>query len=67
LWEHASGDAAFDALINDGMLSDSHFIMDIAIKECAHVFQGISSLVDVGWRARRGGAGHLNGVPECEM
>ena len=30
------------------MLSDSHFIMDIAIKECAHVFQGISSLVDVG-------------------
>jgi len=48
LWEHASGDAAFDALINDGMLSDSHFIMDIAVKECAHVFQGISSLVDVG-------------------
>lgn len=48
LWEHANGDAAFNALINDGMLSDSHFIMDIAIKECAHVFDGISSLVDVG-------------------
>nr|CAB3464725.1 unnamed protein product [Digitaria exilis] len=48
LWEHASRDAAFDALVNDGMLSDSHFIMDIAISECARVFGGISSLVDVG-------------------
>lgn len=48
IWEHANGDAAFNALLNDGMLSDSHFIMDIASKECAHVFQGISSLVDVG-------------------
>nr|CAB3460982.1 unnamed protein product [Digitaria exilis] len=48
LWEHASRDAAFDALVNDGMLSDSHFIMDIAISECAHVFGGIGSLVDVG-------------------
>ncbi|KAF8719267.1 hypothetical protein HU200_023963 [Digitaria exilis] len=36
------------SLVNDGMLSDSHFIMDIAISECAHVFGGIGSLVDVG-------------------
>jgi hypothetical protein len=48
LWEHAGRDAAFDALVNDGMVSDSHFIMDIAFKECADAFQGISSLVDVG-------------------
>ncbi|TKW26356.1 hypothetical protein SEVIR_3G183300v4 [Setaria viridis] len=48
LWEHADRDAAFDALVNDGMVSDSHFIMDIAFKECAGAFQGISSLVDVG-------------------
>ncbi|RLN28715.1 O-methyltransferase ZRP4-like [Panicum miliaceum] len=48
LWEHAGRDATFDALVNDSMASDSHFIMDIAIKECPGAFQGISSLVDVG-------------------
>jgi hypothetical protein len=48
LWEHAGRDATFDALVNDSMVSDSHFIMDIAIKECPGAFQGISSLVDVG-------------------
>uniref|UniRef100_A0A0A9DGH1 Zrp4 n=1 Tax=Arundo donax TaxID=35708 RepID=A0A0A9DGH1_ARUDO len=48
LWELADRDAAFDALVNDGMVSDSHFIMDIAIKEGADAFRGISSLVDVG-------------------
>jgi hypothetical protein len=29
LWEQAARDASFDALINDGMVSDSHFIMDV--------------------------------------
>ncbi|KAJ1255654.1 hypothetical protein BS78_K175000 [Paspalum vaginatum] len=48
LWEQANRDKTFDAFINDGMVSDSHFIMDIAIKECPGAFQGISSLVDVG-------------------
>uniref|UniRef100_A0A0E0L5Z2 acetylserotonin O-methyltransferase n=1 Tax=Oryza punctata TaxID=4537 RepID=A0A0E0L5Z2_ORYPU len=42
LWELADHDAAFDALINDGMASDTRFIMDIV------VFRGINSLVDVG-------------------
>ncbi|KAF8730719.1 hypothetical protein HU200_016581 [Digitaria exilis] len=35
-------------LFNAGMVADSRFLMDIAIKECGHVFQGISSLIDVG-------------------
>ncbi|KAL6838576.1 hypothetical protein ACP4OV_031632 [Aristida adscensionis] len=48
LWALADRDAAFDALINDGMVSDSRFIMDIVVKECGDVFRGISSLVDVG-------------------
>nr|TKW26353.1 hypothetical protein SEVIR_3G183000v2 [Setaria viridis] len=48
LWERTSRDAAFDALINDGMVSDSRFIMDIAIEECAGAFRGIGYLVDVG-------------------
>ncbi|VAH21154.1 unnamed protein product [Triticum turgidum subsp. durum] len=48
LWTMADRDATFDALINDGMVSDSSFIMDIAIRECGEVFQGIGSLMDVG-------------------
>ncbi|KAM3405364.1 hypothetical protein ACQJBY_008065 [Aegilops geniculata] len=48
LWTMADRDATFDALINDAMVSDSSFIMDIAIRECGEVFQGIGSLMDVG-------------------
>ncbi|KAG2618138.1 O-methyltransferase ZRP4-like [Panicum virgatum] len=47
LWEQADRDATFDVLFNDSMASDSHFIMDIAIKECPGAFHGISSLIDV--------------------
>ena len=36
-----------DTLVNDGLASNSQFIMDLAIKQGAHVFEGISSLVDV--------------------
>jgi hypothetical protein len=35
-------------LFNAGMVADTRFLMDIAIKECGGVFQGISSLVDIG-------------------
>lgn len=48
IWEMTKHDATFDKLVNDGLASDSQFIMDIAIKQRAEVFQGISSLVDVG-------------------
>ncbi|TVU39227.1 hypothetical protein EJB05_12635, partial [Eragrostis curvula] len=48
LWEMAGRDAAFNALVNDGMVSDSRFMMDIVVKECGEVFRGISSLLDVG-------------------
>ncbi|TVU08077.1 hypothetical protein EJB05_41462, partial [Eragrostis curvula] len=47
LWELADRDATLDALINDGMVSDSRFVMDIVLRECGEVFQGVSSLVDV--------------------
>ncbi|KAF8665196.1 hypothetical protein HU200_054149 [Digitaria exilis] len=36
------------SLVNNGLASDSQFIVDIAIKQRAEVFQGISSLIDVG-------------------
>ncbi|KAG8068025.1 hypothetical protein GUJ93_ZPchr0005g16216 [Zizania palustris] len=47
IWELTDNEAALDAHLNDGMVSDSHFVMDIFIKEYGEVFQGISSLVDV--------------------
>lgn len=47
LWEMAEHDTMFDAMLNNAMVSDSRFLMDIAIKECGQVFQGISSLIDV--------------------
>ncbi|KAL5202311.1 hypothetical protein ABZP36_013263 [Zizania latifolia] len=53
MWELTSHDTAFDALFNDAMVSDSNFIMDIIIKEHGEVFQGISSLVDVGGGSAR--------------
>lgn len=48
IWELTKDDATFDALVNDGLASDSQLIVDVAIKQSAEVFQGISSLVDVG-------------------
>ncbi|WVZ99243.1 hypothetical protein U9M48_044571 [Paspalum notatum var. saurae] len=46
-WDMNTHNPAFGALFNQGMVSDSSFIMDIVIKECGDVFQGLSSLVDV--------------------
>uniref|UniRef100_A0ACD5T8J2 Uncharacterized protein n=1 Tax=Avena sativa TaxID=4498 RepID=A0ACD5T8J2_AVESA len=48
LWEMAGKDATLDALINKAMVSDSGFIMDVAVREAGDVFRGLSSLVDVG-------------------
>jgi hypothetical protein len=48
VWELADRDATLNALVNDGMVSDSQFIMDIVLRECEEVFQGVSSLIDVG-------------------
>ncbi|KAG8068019.1 hypothetical protein GUJ93_ZPchr0005g14591 [Zizania palustris] len=48
LWELTSHDTAFDTLFNEALVSESNFTMDIVIKEHGEVFQGISSLVDVG-------------------
>uniref|UniRef100_I1PX92 O-methyltransferase domain-containing protein n=1 Tax=Oryza glaberrima TaxID=4538 RepID=I1PX92_ORYGL len=46
-WELADRDAAFDALFNDGMVSDSRVIMDYVVREHGEVFRGIASLVDL--------------------
>ncbi|KAL6652762.1 hypothetical protein ACP70R_011687 [Stipagrostis hirtigluma subsp. patula] len=47
MWEMAGRKPAFNALVNDAMAADSRFLMRIVLKDCAEVFHGISSLVDV--------------------
>ncbi|KAL6595448.1 hypothetical protein ACP70R_047788 [Stipagrostis hirtigluma subsp. patula] len=39
--------SAFGELLHEALVADTSFIMDIIVKECGHVFQGVSSLVDV--------------------
>lgn len=47
MWEMAARKPAFNKLVNDAMAADSRFLMRIALRECAGVFEGIESLVDV--------------------
>nr|CAB3491344.1 unnamed protein product [Digitaria exilis] len=47
VWDVIIHDATISQLFNAAMIADSRFLMDIAIKECGYVFQGISSLIDV--------------------
>ncbi|KAL6609656.1 hypothetical protein ACP70R_039625 [Stipagrostis hirtigluma subsp. patula] len=56
VWDQGDDDPTFGALFNEAMVSDSNFIMDIVIKECGDVFQGLSSVADVA--GGLGGAAH---------
>jgi hypothetical protein len=46
-WEMADQDETYNQLINNAMVSDSNFLMDIILRECGDVFVGITSLIDV--------------------
>ncbi|EAZ15132.1 hypothetical protein OsJ_30546 [Oryza sativa Japonica Group] len=47
-WEIIANDAKDGSVFNTAMVEDSRVAMDIILKESCGVFQGISSLVDVG-------------------
>ncbi|WVZ52845.1 hypothetical protein U9M48_003864 [Paspalum notatum var. saurae] len=47
VWDVVGHDASMSLLFNAGMVADTQFLMDIAIKECGYIFQRISSLIDV--------------------
>ncbi|KAG2565714.1 hypothetical protein PVAP13_7NG135000 [Panicum virgatum] len=47
MWEMAARKPTFNALVNDAMAADSRFLMRIVLRECAEVFHGIGSLIDV--------------------
>lgn len=48
VWDVVGHDPSVSQLFNAGMVADTRFLMDIAVRECGDVFQGIRSLVDVG-------------------
>ncbi|KAL6838575.1 hypothetical protein ACP4OV_031631 [Aristida adscensionis] len=57
VWDFAAQNPGFATLANEGMVSDSSFVMDIVVNECGDVFRGVSSLVDV--------AGGLGGATQA--
>ena len=46
-WDLAGQNPAFGDLFNEGMVSDSSFIMKIVVEECGGIFKGVTSLIDV--------------------
>ncbi|XP_066384640.1 5-pentadecatrienyl resorcinol O-methyltransferase-like [Miscanthus floridulus] len=48
LWELSGRDDAINASVNNALAADSHFLMQVVLKEFGDIFHGIDSLVDVG-------------------
>ncbi|KAK7302857.1 hypothetical protein RJT34_13754 [Clitoria ternatea] len=46
-WDYLSKNQEFNSLFNEAMISDSG-MMNLVIKDCKYVFEGLNSLVDVG-------------------
>ncbi|KAF8765551.1 hypothetical protein HU200_008438 [Digitaria exilis] len=54
------------ALVNEAMAADSRFVMRIALRECAEVFRGIESLVDVAGGVGGAAASIARAFPELK-
>jgi len=48
IWEMTARNPQFNKVFNEGTASDAKFLMDVLLKNCGHVFDGVRSLVDVG-------------------
>ena len=48
LWDYTARDPAFGNFFNEAMASDSRVIASVLITKCKDLFEGLSSLVDVG-------------------
>jgi len=47
-WDYAGHKPTLNFRFNDGMSADSRLVASVMIKECKEVFEGLSSVVDVG-------------------
>ncbi|XP_019193588.1 PREDICTED: trans-resveratrol di-O-methyltransferase-like [Ipomoea nil] len=48
LWDYAGKEPKLNHFFNDAMASDAQLVMNVVIKYCRGVFEGLNSLVDVG-------------------
>ncbi|KAF8411110.1 hypothetical protein HHK36_003649 [Tetracentron sinense] len=48
MWDYAGQDPVFNEFFNEAMASDARLVMSVVIKECKEIFEGLTSLVDVG-------------------
>ncbi|KAK3043351.1 hypothetical protein RJ639_002653 [Escallonia herrerae] len=48
LWDYVAHEPRLNTFFNDAMASDARLVTTVMIKECAGVFEGLNSLVDVG-------------------
>ncbi|XP_042062990.1 8-hydroxyquercetin 8-O-methyltransferase-like [Salvia splendens] len=48
LFEFIGNDSVFNQVFNEGMASDARFVGSILVDKCKHVFEGLTTLVDVG-------------------
>ncbi|XP_042058963.1 8-hydroxyquercetin 8-O-methyltransferase-like [Salvia splendens] len=48
LFEFIGNDRVFNQVFNEGMASDARFVGSILVEKCKHVFEGLTTLVDVG-------------------
>ncbi|XP_031106057.1 trans-resveratrol di-O-methyltransferase-like [Ipomoea triloba] len=47
LWDYAAHQPEFNHMFNEAMASDARVVMNVVIKYCKGVFEGLNSLVDV--------------------
>ncbi|XP_031104919.1 probable O-methyltransferase 3 [Ipomoea triloba] len=47
-WDYAGKEPKLNRFFNDAMASDARLVMNVVIKYCRGVFEGLNSLVDVG-------------------
>ncbi|KAM7498069.1 hypothetical protein LguiA_022483 [Lonicera macranthoides] len=48
MWDYAGHESKFNNLFNDAMASDAKLIASVVVEDCAAVFKGLQSIVDVG-------------------
>lgn len=47
-WEMTDSNPEFNKVLNEAMASDAQFVMNIVLTECRQVFEGVTSMIDVG-------------------
>ncbi|XP_068662715.1 trans-resveratrol di-O-methyltransferase-like [Aristolochia californica] len=66
-WEHANRCPELNDKFNQAMSSDTQFLMSTLVAKCAHVFDGLNSLVDVGGGTGAAARALAEAFPDLEV